>query len=554
MRLSAGKGKARMESIASKRKLQWSVAIVVLIFVIGNFYFQLLKGYFQSDDISWIWFSATKSVGDIFFSPVDYRAIGSSNFTPMLGLSFKVDWLLFRMEPWGYYIHNIIAVLAAGFALFLFMRHYAGSLTSFISFILFLLNPVVFYVTSWSSTRHYIEGLFFALISLYLTLRAERAGKVSLLNGGFYLLSALSKEIYVVLPLITVIILNDRLMQRVRNTISLWIGLLIYSLWRLWILGGMGGYPFPDCLGLKSFLTGIYKTASFISSHFFGSYQILFWIVLLIIIITMTKKIRILKIVFMLVVIFLPILPVINLIDFHHSWARYVFHLSVFMMFVGVLWGHENFVNGGWRRVIVILIAITVTLLFFMRDKEFKAVFYTDSTVAKKTTEEFLYSGKEYIRAAQPIWFYDGLKDVYKYYYGKEINTKVLPEEALIAYLSDEKRKEITSSGYSIPTESNKNIRYGVINGKINIEGYKIKWDFGPYKDGKYLIIRGRYDGLFNYGTPVSRKGGYLFGKYYPDNGKEIYYLRVIYQSPEGWEGISDEYRIEIPGDFYIKL
>jgi len=30
--------------------------------------------------------------------------------------------------------------------------------------------------------------------------------------------------------------------------------------------------------------------------------------------------------------------------------------------------------------------------------------------------------------------------------------------------------------------------------------------------------------------------------------------MRVVYQSTEGWEGISDEYRVEVPGTYSIEL
>ncbi len=502
-----------------------------------------------------MWFSATKSVGEILFSPENYRAISGSNFTPLLGLSFKVDWLFFGMEPYGYNIHNLLAVLMAGAALFLFMKLYTTNPGAFTGVILFLLNPVVLSVYSWSSTRHYMEGMFFALISLYLFVRADRVDKGSILSGCFYLLSALFKEVYVLLPIVMIFISGGSIFQRIKKTIPVWTGLFIYSAWRFWMLGGIGGYPFGNSLGLKSLTAGIYRIIESMPFHLFGYYHILFWVVFFTVIATVRKKTKILVPGVIFLILLVPVLPVSSLFDLHHSWARYVFHLTVFLIIISILWGRETFEQGGWRSAAVISVLIWASLIFFIRDNELKKILKVESEHARETMEEFLFSKKEFITARQPVWFYDGLRDINEYFFDIKVNTKIIPDDRWIDYAAEDRRLEITSQGYDIKKpDIAKGLKRDVIKGKIIIEGYRIKWEFGPYKTGKYFIIRGRYKGLYNYISPVRRDGEYLFGKYYPDDRPEVFYLRVIYRSPEGWEGISKEYLIEIPGNSMEEL
>lgn len=554
---------------------------ILAFYALWTFYIPLLNNYFISDDYQCIWFGATKSIYQIFFSPENYRALSGSNFTPMVGVSFKIDWLLFGIHPTGYFIHNLIALLMTGLALFLLMRLYTNNLSAFIGIILFLFNPVVLSVYGWCSTRHYMTGMFFALLSLYFHVKADRDDKTSIppenpstspllkvgttrnrggkgglliLSGVFYLLSSLYKEVYVLLPAIAFFISRGSILQRMKKTLPMWIGLIIYSIWRFYMLGGIGGYPTGDALGIKSLTAGIYRIVEITSSHLFGPFHILFWIIILIMFITMNKKRRIFGIGIILIILLMPILPVTSLLNWQFSWARYVLHISVFLIFVSILWGSEILEQRGWKSIAVVPILIIVIALFVNRDNELEAVIYKEGIISRKTADEFLYSGKEYMKSEQDTWFYDGLRDINEYFYGRKINIKIIPEKERINYISEERRLEILSQGYDLGAYRGKELRKNTIKGKISIDGYRIQWELGPYKTGNYLVIRGRYSGLYNYITSVNNSGKYLFGRYYPDGRPEVFYLKVVYQSPEGWEGITDEYRIEIPGNSMINL
>jgi hypothetical protein len=533
------------------QKLLPSFFVVLFLFGIGAFYVPLLGAYFASDDIPWIWFSATKSAWQIFFVPEQYRAIIGSNFTPMLGLSYKIDWLLFGMDPTGYFVHNLVAVVLAATAFFLLVRHYSNNAAGLAGAALFPLNPLALSVFSWCATRHYTEGMFFALMALYLHLKKSGAGRVSILSVLFYLVSALYKETYVVLPAILFLITRGGITRRMRNTLPFWAVLVIYFLWRFWMLGSMGGYQTFMPVDLKA---GLYRIVEFAPRHLFGAYHFLFWVIAAGMLLTMRRKARALTLALIAVILLIPIVPVSGLLDMHYTWARYVFHLSVFLIFAGVLWGSEAMKEGRWKRAVAVLVLVAVVVLFGVRDREIKNFVYPERQIARQTAQEFLRSGSEYIKPAQVPYFYDWLGDIYEYLYGRKVSTKVVPEDALLPYLSKERREEILSSGYMLGPDKGAPLRENVLQGRVEMEGYKIKWKLGPYETGRYFMLRGRYAGMYQYITEVKGEGEYIFGRNYPDERLDFFYLKVLYRSPEGWEGISGEYRIQIPDNVRIDL
>ncbi len=526
---------------------------MVFLLVVIFFYLPLISGYFSADDISWIWFAATKSVGEMFFSPLDYRAISSNNFTSMLGLSFKIDWHLFGMEPEGYFVHTMLATLAAGSALLLFTGLYTDKLTALAGFNLFFLNPIVLSVTGWNATRHYMEGLLFALLALYFFIRKDRTGKVSFASSVFYLLSLLCKEVYAVLPLLALLISRGDIKGRLLRILPMAVSLLVYTPWRLWMLGGVGGYPFDNTTPSTNALVVLWNVLTAFSLSLFHSQFALPLTVILIAVVTAKKSILI-KPGVLCILLFLPLLPVVGLIESHYVWSRYFFHISVFLVIVFVLWTRTNIVREDWRKIAAIIISVVVTGLFILRDVEIKKVLREESMAAKSAAAAYIAGDQKYIKQTQPAWFYDGLHDMYEYCYRRTLDTKVVPTDILLPYLSDQKKQEISEAGYQLSEQGETFLGEDVLKGSIEVRGYEFRWTFSSHANGRFYIAKGRESGLYHYFYPLKAQGTYQFGRYFPDEKPEVFYLKVIYQSSAGWDALSREYRIVIPGDLRIQL
>ncbi len=537
----------------TKAIVQLAVHCILFLSLLQFLYLPLLTGYFSADDISWIWFSATKSTGEIFFSPLEYRSISSNNFTPMLGLSFKIDWHLFGMKPEGYFFHAILATLAAGSALFLLIDLYTDRLTALAGFNLFLLNPIVLSVTGWNAARHYMEGMLFALLALYFFVRKDRTNQMSFASGLFFLLSLLCKEVYAVLPFIGILLSRSSFRQKIVNTLPMFVMLPVYALWRLWMLGGIGGYPFDNTVPSGTVLDGAVNVVAAFSEFLFNVQFALVALFIVIAAVTVRRSVLI-KPGMCLVLLFLPILPVIGLVENNYGWSRYFFHISVFLVTVFVLWTRTNIGREDWRKIAAILISVAIAFLFLLRAIEVKTMLMNESMVARAVAAEYCSTGKLYIKQTEPAWFYDGLHDIYRIFYKREINTLVVPDDMLIPYLSHEQRQAMLSAGYPLTDHRKYLSGEHVLNGFLEVKGYRFSWSFGPYSSGRYFILKGRQSGLYTYLFPMKREATYQFGRYYPGNEPEIIYLRVLFRSPEGWETLSDEYRIEIPGDRRILL
>ena len=92
-------------------------------------------------------------------------------------------------------------------------------------------------------TRHYVEGLLFALVALYLFLISVREEKrYTLIFGAiFYFLAMASKEVFVPLAVLFIFWPEGSLKKRLFASIPYFSALFLYILWRDFMIGLMGG-------------------------------------------------------------------------------------------------------------------------------------------------------------------------------------------------------------------------------------------------------------------------------------------------------------------------
>src|SRR4030043_1287166 len=107
-------------------RLKGLMPFFLMAVVIASFYSPLLDAWFLGDDTQWMWFSAVNPLWKIFFDSNTYLYINDANFTPMLGLSFKMDWSLFKMNPVGYNVHSLLLLFASSVMLYIFLRLSSG--------------------------------------------------------------------------------------------------------------------------------------------------------------------------------------------------------------------------------------------------------------------------------------------------------------------------------------------------------------------------------------------------------------------------------------------
>lgn len=545
----------RMDKISSLKDNPGSIVLsIILLSVFMLFYIPLIRNWFFSDDIQWIWSSATTHIHEIFFVPERSRAM-ASNFTPMLGLSFRTDWLLFGMNPSGYAVHSLLMLAGAVCAFYFFLRLYVSREYALAGDVLLMVNPITLSITSWLSARHYVEGLFWALLSLYLFVRAERRGETSLSAGIFYLLAALSKEVYVVLPAVSFLISEQKGLKRIKNTLPLWCGLVIYSVWRLWIMGGIGGYPSNQPLSPGVMIPIFLKTIKFLSIQWFGNYSLFLYPILLLVLIASLKDMRIL---YIFLVLIIPILPVSNLMNDNPYTGRYFFHISVFLISVlCIFFYHVTRSHSSYKNIAFIMLLL-IFAMCIRQDVRLSQVIREERLMTNKTAVEFVNSDAGYVNSRQPMWFYEGLRNIYKTFFAKKIKTQLVPPETFLKYADPEKLTDIKASGISIPYDEiigiQKTFRTGPISIRLTMDNYRFTWDFGPYKDKIYTMLRSPVSGLYYNKSDLRPTGSYMLGKDGRDDSYEIVYIRIFYRSEDGGEVISPEFQLRIPGTQAIEF
>lgn len=539
-----------------KKNLSFIIFSPILILIIYFFYIPLINNWFRGDDLYLMWAAAKLKIYEMFFIPEKHRML-SSNFNPLYGLSLKADWMLFRMNAIGYAIHCIISTLLSSLMLFLFLKLFVNRNLSFLGMIFYLLNPLTINMTGTFFRRHYVEGLIFSLLSLYLFIISEKEDNAlnrhKILSSGCYLIASLYREIYVILPAIALLISSkETYLNRFRSTSFYWIVLLIYSIWRLLIREGLGGYPSNrDFLSIEN-LTIIPNILKSFGTFWTPDYHLIGYIFISIILLSAIRNINFLIIFGILLI---PILPVSNIISYNPLTDKYYFHIIVFLIIIIVLLiKHTSFKFKNVTRVLFLLFYFYITYTFIKYDFSFIKHMNYESSISKETAMEYMYSNKPFIEARQPYWFYVGLKNINKDFFNKEIKTEIIPSNEFIKYSNPKRLEEMKASGISLKfreiIREQNNFKDSPISIKIIIDGYKFSWEFGPFKDKIYTLLRSPISGLYYNKSELKHKGVYMLPK--ENDQISVVFIKILYYTDKGEEVVSPEFEIKFPGKFMV--
>ncbi len=530
--------------------------VTILIIILYFFYKPLLNNWFRSDDLYLMWASAKLSLFEIFFVPEKHRLL-SSNFNPMYGLSFKIDWMLFKMNAYGYAIHCIISTILSSLMLFFLLRLFTNIWLSFLGVVFFLLNPLTLNMTGLFFRRHYTEGLLFSFLSLYLFIISEKKetpfGKSKILSSLCYLIASLYREIYVILPAIAFLNSKEKTFsKKIKSTLSFWIALIIYSIWRLTIREGLGGYPSNQSFLSIENLKIIPQVINSFAIYWSQNFHIIGYIYIFLLLLSAIKYPRFIII---FLILFIPIMPVSNIMNYNPFLEKYYFHIIVFFIIVTILLiENPPFKLKGSTKIIIPLLTFYFLFIFIKHDLAFINSMHHESSIAKETAMEYMYSNKLFIKPQQPYWFYIGLKNINREFLNREIKTEIIPPEEFIKYSKIEKLNEMTASGVNLDfnkvLEDKKTFKEGPLNIRIKLDNFKLSWEFGPYKNKTYTLLRSPISGMYYNKSELKSEGTYMLAG--DDNKTNAIFIRVLYHD-DGHEIISPEFELRIPGSQLIE-
>lgn len=236
--------RARLPLLADSMNRNWLyLAVIFLVAVLlhsGG-----LDGHWRWDDPQILRQVLEQGAFASFVEPGAYIQYQRGQLTPWLILSFQLDWWLFGPEPFGFYLHQLFVIALAALLVFAVGRQWMGPELSCVAAMLFLIGSPLVYISEQLMTRHYIEGLVFALISLYLftgCLDRPSIGRWTV-SVICYLLAVTCKEVYVPLLLLLPFIPRGSVRARLRLLSPFVAVAVLYVFWRMYMLDNLiGGY------------------------------------------------------------------------------------------------------------------------------------------------------------------------------------------------------------------------------------------------------------------------------------------------------------------------
>lgn len=226
----------------ARLRLLGPVALVVLAAVL---YFPPADSFWLYDDPALLKQIVVHGIWANFFVPEVWRLLSAGNFTPWVLLSLDMDWRLFGLQPFGFYVHHMMSLCLLFVLAYGVLRRWFSAKVCLMGLALFLLSPPLAESARLLMERHYIEGLLFSLASIHFFMESGRKDSLphAALGAALYLAAAASKEIYVPLPFLLPFLLDGGWRRRAAYTAPWVVVFLGYLSWRYYMLGRLtGGY------------------------------------------------------------------------------------------------------------------------------------------------------------------------------------------------------------------------------------------------------------------------------------------------------------------------
>lgn len=204
-----------------------------------------VHNFWLFDDPFILRYAAEHPAWAYLFDPQVWNLFSSANFTPMVVLSYALDYHLFGLSPKWFYLHSLLSLWVLCILIYLLLRRHIPIWAALFGVLFFILSKPFTTATEILMLRHYIEGAVFSSLAALFFLSALKNDSMpkAAWAAFFYLLAMLCKEIYIPLPLILCFVPQCLFRQRIKMCLLISLSLILYLGWRLWMLGVLiGGY------------------------------------------------------------------------------------------------------------------------------------------------------------------------------------------------------------------------------------------------------------------------------------------------------------------------
>lgn len=506
---------------------------------------QALNAWWRWDDPVHLSFVVQHTPWEYFFVPQVWQSVSPVNFTPWLSLSYQTDLQLFGLRPAAFYAHQLASLWLASVMTYALLLGWVRPLWAFAGALLFLAGAPVAVVAEQLMTRHYVDGLAFALAATILAVQASRRERPSLAWAGavLYLLAVLSKEIYAPLVLLLPLLMQGTLRVRARLLLPFMLIAALYTIWRLYMLGmEAGGYtPFDSFDPWSSLRQLAAIPVLLFGSERLGLLTAALLGALLLVSVGLRPR-RVLVALTVLVLILLPLLPVT-------IWPGLVGHdrflfLPWWVLSVATAWIADRFARSVERPLVSLPAGLGLAALVFVSVHQ-HAVEMRDRMgpvfVEKETQGRFLWNADAsevaYLSplVAAMFWDYGKLLELRPLVRNGERGPAAIADESQLLDLHQEGTRvwsydpacrcmvEISDEVPARLERWRQRLRNQPLTVAANSHRHTLSWRFGPYTDGIYSVVAPELTRI-----SLPPQGSHRSSIHFDQ-------ARVRYDSPEGW-------------------
>ena len=545
-------------NLKSYKLIELLTVITTLLILVNILHSKAIDFGWQFEDPFHILMAVKYSPFQYFTQPDIMLESTYAHITPWNVFFYEIGIYFFGLEAKWSYIHiQIIIVLIAVFTYYILIN-FTSKIYAVIGACMYLTLPTVALATQVLMIAHYSYGLLFSLITIIFFQKSleKSSFNLSIVAAFFYGLACLCKELYVPLPLILIFLPYKTISFRLKYFLPIALIAVMYLLFRLWVLGGIGGYGKGHYFSISNYFTILVE----IKTALFRGNNILFYMYSSIIFLGLFEKFKSIGlIVFAITVaLILPLIPVLNE-GFEGVNIRFLIPLSWVISF-GLIYFLES-VDKIFKLKISLLIVpiLCVGLYSNENNKIYKIESYSivnnwilaepdDSNKVLFLDNDLTIGAGQRLASAlkiiksKSVMVLSNRDDIYKISDNADINIYNVNCNCINqvhggkSTLIKQWEKEL-QAGKKLP------LKISLDAVKINSRGlYTINWNFGPSQEGKYLIL---YKDL---AIPLPINGANTF--FLPE---EIVYIKIRHIFPDGSTVETPELKWDLQKDKDIK-
>ena len=492
-------------NLKSYKLIELLTVITTLLILVNILHLKAIDFGWQFEDPFHILMAVKYSPFQYFTQPEIMLESTYAHITPWNVFFYEIGIYFFGLEAKWSYIHIQIIILLIAVLTYYILINFTSKIYAVIGACIYLTLPTVALATQVLMIAHYSYGLLFSLITVIFFQKSleKNSFNLSIVAAFFYGLACLCKELYVPLPLILICIPYKTISFRLKYFLPIAFIALIYSLFRLWLLGGIGGYGKGHYFSINNYFTILVE----IKTALFGGDNIIFYIYSSIIVLGLLLKFRskLLLVFAVIVALILPLIPVLNE-GFEGVNIRFLIPLSWVVSF-GFIYFLQTIDKIFKLKISLLIIPILCVGLYInVNNKIYRTESYSivnnwilaepidsdkvlfldnDLTIG---VGQRLASALKIIKS-KSVMVLSRRDDIYKisdnaniYIYSINCNC-ISKVEGGKATLIKQWEKEL-DGGKILP------LKIFLEAVKINSRGlYTIKWNFGPNQEGKYLML-----------------------------------------------------------------